>query len=176
MVLLAVLAFTVNPLMAQCSKKCAPGACPNVTTCTMAGEMSAVCACGMEFKVTDTTPFVEKDGKKYFACSEACAEKIKADPDKMLPVMEMKAKEARTKTKVGGNVMSIDDEGAKQAMCTCGMGMKVSESTVTREVNGETFYFCNEKCAEAFDKDPEGACKVMHEKMMEKMGKKEKGM
>ncbi len=176
LVLLTVLAFTVSPMMAQCSKKCTAGACPNVTQCTMTGEMSAVCACGMEFKVTDKTPSIEKDGKKYFVCSEECAEKIKADPDRIIPIMEMKAKEVRKAAKVGGNVMCHDEKGAKLAMCSCGAEMTVGESSVERIHDGETFYFCCEGCAKKFDEDPAAACKAMQGKMCDKLGKKDKGI
>jgi YHS domain-containing protein len=130
----------------------------------------------MEFKVSDKTHTIEKDGKKYFVCSEGCAEKIKANPDKMIPILETKAKEARKHTKIGGNVMYLDESGTKIAMCCCGGEMKVSSSSVTRVHHGETFYFCCDNCAKNFDKDPAAACKNFHGKMSEKLGKKDKGI
>ncbi|MBN2413611.1 YHS domain-containing protein [candidate division KSB1 bacterium] len=53
-----------------------------------------------------------------------------------------------------GNVYAVSETGEKTAKCACGMDLKVNDSTVKREYNGQTYYICSDKCAAVFDKDP----------------------
>jgi YHS domain-containing protein len=169
-VLLAIAVFSVSPLLAQCAKTCKVKECPNVTQCKASGEKLAVCACGMEFTVNENSPSIEVGKKTYYACSEACAEKIRANKDKMIPALEEKASVVKGKKMTGCNVTSVDAKGRKTAVCACGGEFRISKSAVTREHNGETIFFCCENCAATFDKDPEGTCKMIHEKMGGKKG------
>jgi len=40
-------------------------------------------------------------------------------------------------------------------MSAGGMDLKVTDNTVKREHNGQTYYMCSEQCAAYFDKDAE---------------------
>ena len=150
------------------------GHCQNIIKTEADGGKVAVCACGMEFTVTDDTPSIEFEGNTYFVCSEACAEKIKADPAAMIPVIEQKAAEMKKAQHISGNVMYVDEEGNRVAMCSCGAEMKVTSTSVTRNYKGEEVYFCCDQCAAAFDKDAEGTMQNIHGKVCDKRHRKGK--
>lgn len=139
--------------------------CGNVLKTNAQGAEVAVCACGMEFAVTKDSPTVEYEGKKYFFCSDGCAERVKADPAAMVPVIEQKLTELRKAQGISGNVYAIDAEGNRVAVCTCGAELKVTDATVKRDLSGESYYFCCDGCAAAFDKDPAGQAKKINEKV-----------
>lgn len=139
--------------------------CGNVLKTNAQGEEVAVCGCGKEFIVKQDNPAVEYEGKRYLVCSEECAERVKADPSVMVPVIEQKFSETKKAQNISGNIYAIDAEGNRVAVCTCGAEMKITEATVKRDQNGETYYFCCENCASTFDQDPAGTVKKITEKV-----------
>jgi YHS domain-containing protein len=139
--------------------------CGNVVKTNAQGQEVAICGCGMEFTVKENNPAVEYEGKKYFLCSESCAEKVNADPAAMIPVIEKNLAEIRTAQHISGNVYAVDTEGNNVALCACGVEMKVTDASVKREFNGEAYYFCCEGCAANFDKDPAAQVKNITDKV-----------
>ena len=86
LVLCTIFAFTAGTVFAEHHECKDKSHCMNIVKMDAKGANKAICACGMEFSVTDDTPVVEYEHGKYYACSAGCAEKIKADPAKMVPV------------------------------------------------------------------------------------------
>jgi YHS domain-containing protein len=175
-VLFVILAFTANTALAggeHC--KSAEGAhCQNIIKTAADGGKVAVCACGMEFTVTDDSPSIVQENKRYFVCSDQCAEKINADPAKFIPVLEQKVAEVKKAQNISGNIMSVDAEGNRIAMCSCGAEMKVTDASVSKEHDGEAFYFCCDHCAAGFEKDAAGQMKAIQEKICDKRHQKPK--
>jgi len=72
-------------------------------TATQYANTVAVCACGMVFKPTADTKYLEYDGKQYACCTEYCHQMVMKDPAgaakmaednmaKVMKPMEMKTK------------------------------------------------------------------------------------
>lgn len=177
-ILVAILAFSANSALAGGAHcKGTEGThCLNVIKTNAEGAEVAVCGCGKEFSVTEDTPSIEYEGKRIFVCSEQCAEKVKADPAAIIPIVEQKVAEVKKEQKISGNIMSVDAEGNRIAMCSCGAEIKLGDETVTREHDGETYYFCCEKCASGFEKDAGAQVKAMHQKICDKRHKGTKEM
>ena len=89
--------------------------------------------CGMEIEERDAVARREMDGQTIYFCSDDCANKFDADPHAYVH-------HAETPTKVRDPV--------------CGMDIDATEAATTREVDGQTVYFCSDGCAEKFDADP----------------------
>ena len=44
----------------------------------------------------------------------------------------------------------------------CGMAVEESKAAATYNYKGKTYYFCNIRCKEKFEKDPEAALSLAH--------------
>ena len=108
------------------------------------GNKTALCACGMEFAVTEKTGKLEKDGKTYYLCSDGCKAKVSKSASTMLPALDVKVMAKKADMGTLGNVHTVSESGEMTAKCACGMDVKVSDKTVKREHNGQTYYMCNE--------------------------------
>lgn len=91
--------------------------------------------CGMDVKMTPGAPHYEYRGKTYYFCCQRCLERFQQDPEKYLG----KEKPAP---------LTAKDP-------VCGMDVEITPDTLKYEDNGKTYYFCNPRCRERFQQDPE---------------------
>ncbi|MFQ5343758.1 MAG: heavy metal translocating P-type ATPase, partial [Anaerolineae bacterium] len=89
--------------------------------------------CGMEIEEQTAAATRSVDGTTYYFCSDHCAAQFDAAPAEFV----VKAPPATVTDPVCG--MSIDPAGA----------------VATRDVAGQTYYFCSDSCVEKFDADPD---------------------
>ena len=77
-------------------------------------------------------------------CSDRCAEKFSADPD-------------RHSTGAGADEHAHDGEPAAGAAVdpVCGMSVDPGHAPAHREYQSVDFFFCGPGCADTFDADPE---------------------
>ncbi len=94
--------------------------------------------CNMDIESESAAERTEHGGETYYFCNPKCKEKFVADPGKYLSGKEETAK--------GGT--EVKD-------VVCGMKIKKEDAAAVIEYKGETHYFCNPKCKEKFEGDPE---------------------
>jgi YHS domain-containing protein len=98
--------------------------------------------CGMQVRTANAPAHLTHNGHEHWFCSDRCAERFAADPDRHL-------------------ITSLDTIGdtAKDALTAidpvCGMSVDVERAAARREHRGRDYAFCGNGCAEAFDTEPE---------------------
>ncbi len=130
-------------------------------------QETALCACGMQVKVTDATPAVEVDGEFYYVCSDGCKTKFSENSSTMKTDLDKKVLKAKIDNGMMGNVFKVKDSGELVAKCACGMDVAVNDSTVSRVYDGHTYYLCGEHCAAMFDKNANKVIKAATGKVKE---------
>ncbi len=130
-------------------------------------QETALCACGMQVKVTDATPAVEVDGESYYVCSEGCKTKFSENISTMKAALDNKVLKARIDNGMMGNVYKVNDSGEMVAKCACGMDVTASDTAISRVYDGQTYYLCGEHCAEMFDKNANKVIKAATGKVKE---------
>lgn len=126
------------------------GAClNNVVAVDADGSKTALCGCGMEFKVADKSPSMEADGMTIYACSEDCAKSMAGMNDRMKAGKMGELKMACEMHKNLATNASMMD-GKLMATCPCGMSVEVNDKTPFIVENGVKVYVCSEDCAAGF--------------------------
>lgn len=118
----------------------------NVVRVAADGQRTALCCCGKEFTVSDSSPTMIHDGTTFFMCSDACkAAAVAATPQEAAKTMsEWHAKYA--KESLATNAVARD--GKTTAVCGCGKTFTVTEQSPAVEENGTRLYCCSEACHE----------------------------
>jgi YHS domain-containing protein len=63
-----------------------------------------------------------------------------------------RAKTSSTTNEVLNNVVKMDAQGSRTALCCCGAEVTVADDTPTLDRNGTHFYFCGQGCRDAAEK------------------------
>ncbi|UCG92929.1 MAG: efflux RND transporter periplasmic adaptor subunit [candidate division WOR-3 bacterium] len=106
----------------------------------------AVCpVMGGEFTITESTPVVEYNGKKYYFCCPGCDKEFSENPEKY--IKEISTAEEQ---------LTDDDIIGEKVVClVSGDTFEISESTPVVEYEGKKYYFCCPGCDAEFMKNPE---------------------
>jgi hypothetical protein len=121
----------------------------NVVSVDADGNKTALCGCGMEFKVSDKTPSMNVDGMTVYACSDGCAATMSGMDKKMMDgkIGELKMAVAENKG-LATNAAMMD--GKMTATCPCGMSVEVNDKTPFVVENGVKVYTCCDDCLNSF--------------------------
>lgn len=127
----------------------------------------AVCGCGKVFVPDANTKYLTHEGKSYACCTAACHEMASKDAAAAAKMSEAALagmlEKSRTKMTVA-NVVSVTDKGTK-AMCGCGKGFMIDETTQYLTVDGAHYACCTKACHEMAAKDPAKAAKAAKAQM-----------
>ena len=119
--------------------------------------------CGMTVRDTPRAVRRVHDGRNFSFCCSHCAEKFDHDPARYAAMPRPGA------TPRGGPslpsmpalptmpAMPAEAGAARQAIGrdpVCGMEVAASSSPIARQHGGRRFFFCSERCAATFDRDP----------------------
>ncbi|HEY0592442.1 MAG TPA: heavy metal translocating P-type ATPase, partial [Thermoanaerobaculia bacterium] len=113
--------------------------------------------CGMWIDPTKAAGTSEYRGETIHFCSPRCKEKFDAEPERYMTAESagahvhggaMKTPGTGTGTGPGGGAGKVHDP-------VCGMWIDPGKAAGTSEYLGETIYFCNPRCKEKFDAEPE---------------------
>jgi len=88
--------------------------------------------CGMEIEEESAVATRTVDGTTYYFCSDRCVEQFDADSSQFI----------------------AETPPAAVTDPVCGMPVDPGAAAATRDVDGQTYYFCSEGCAKRFDADP----------------------
>jgi len=103
--------------------------------------------CGMQVQTANAPAHLSHNGNEHWFCSDRCAERFAADPDRhssaRTPAEDERAHDASHP--VG---MVVDP--------VCGMTVDTKHAAARREHDGVEYFFCNPGCAVAFDAAPGG--------------------
>jgi hypothetical protein len=98
--------------------------------------------CGMQVRTASAPASTKHDGRSYFFCSDHCAERFRANPERYAngraPVLH-------------GHEM---EETSMATDPVCGMSVDPTAAAAVRSYEGRNYFFCATGCAEAFDADP----------------------
>ncbi len=157
--LLVILAFTAAvaaivpapiPVGAETAPEPAPSAVHplnNVIRLDRDGTRTALCCCGAEFKVSDKTTSLPREGTTFFMCTQACrdasAKETPAQAQRTLATW----REKYAGVKLASNLAVKD--GQQTALCGCGKSFVVAKDTPVLEENGVRLYCCGEECHQA---------------------------
>lgn len=110
-------------------------------------EMVVCQVCGTQMAKSSNPISWDYKGKTYYFCSQDCKAAFMKNPEAYLKA-----------TPSGTAQTSKMSQATADEMVTCpvkGTVMKKSEAPVSWEYKGKTYYFCCQKCKDAFMKDPE---------------------
>ncbi|HVA42293.1 MAG TPA: permease [Acidimicrobiales bacterium] len=99
--------------------------------------------CGMQVRTATAPANRTHHGKSYWFCSDHCAERFDANPDRYAGP--------------GGAGHTDTEEMGESPMVTdpvCGMSVDPATAAAVRSYDGRNYFFCAPGCAEAFDADP----------------------
>jgi YHS domain-containing protein/uncharacterized membrane protein YraQ (UPF0718 family) len=96
--------------------------------------------CGMQVRRADAPARTTHAGSTYFFCSDKCLHKFQSAPEKH----------------AAGHVMEMPEGDSDSAQDpVCGMTVDVAAPGATSTVDGATYVFCCQGCADAFVADPQ---------------------
>ncbi|MHB1444768.1 MAG: permease [Acidimicrobiales bacterium] len=99
--------------------------------------------CGMQVRTGTAPANRTHHGKSYWFCSDRCAERFDANPD-------------RHAGSAGADHIHTEDKEASSMVTdpVCGMSVDPATAPAVRSHQGRNYFFCAPGCAEAFDADP----------------------
>lgn len=102
----------------------------------------------------------EHGGTTYYFCGGGCAQKFEKEPEKYLAVATEEKTVAvmavlGTGAKPARPTLAILGEGPKEQDPVCGMLVDPHKAAGQVEHAGKTYFFCSNRCAERFEKEPE---------------------
>ncbi len=115
------------------------------------GNKIALCACGKNVTVNESTPKVVDGDEVYYVCTTKCKNYFEEHAAEVKPDLKMKVKKAKAAAGTLGNVYKVDDSGKLFAVCACDKELVVDANTMHGDYKGETYYICNQKCMDYFD-------------------------
>ena len=98
--------------------------------------------CGMQVETANAPARAQHAGQTVYFCSDRCRDRFIANPERF--AKPAAAPEA-TAVAAGGSTDPV-----------CGMLVQPASAAASRSHVGQTFYFCSDGCAVAFDDDPVG--------------------
>jgi P-type Cu+ transporter len=113
--------------------------------------------CGMTVSPEKAAAQVEHGGKNYYFCCQECATKFQGDPERYLQPGHVSSMSQLS----GSGLISLGEEkpGAGTIVTVrdpvCGMTVDPVKAAGKYEYQGQSYYFCNPKCKERFQTDPE---------------------
>ncbi|HEU5452772.1 MAG TPA: heavy metal translocating P-type ATPase [Terriglobales bacterium] len=126
--------------------------------------------CGMTVDPAQARASAQHDGKSYYFCCPGCAQKFQADPRRYLeggvkekmpaPLVTLGASQPGLVTPGGsGPKPPLVSIGAPKPQLVkdpvCGMVVDSQHAAGKFDYKGETYYFCNPRCQERFQHNPE---------------------
>ncbi|RJQ54933.1 MAG: heavy metal translocating P-type ATPase [Actinobacteria bacterium] len=102
--------------------------------------------CGMTVHTSHPAGMSQYKGETYYFCNLKCKEKFDAEPEKYLG-QGPKLEEMPQAPEVSHEEEAVDP--------VCSMSVRKSEAAAVGEYQGKKYYFCNPKCKERFEADPE---------------------
>ena len=112
--------------------------------------------CGMTVNPAKAAAQVEHGGRNYYFCCQGCATKFQSDPEKYL-----RPSHAPSIQHMGGGglvALGASKGGTGTAVTVkdpvCGMAVDPARAAGKYDYQGQTYYFCNNKCKERFQADP----------------------
>ncbi len=102
--------------------------------------------CGMTVDEAHAAGKSEYKGETYYFCNLKCKEKFDAEPEKYLG-QGPKLSEMPQAPEASHEEEAIDP--------VCSMTVRKSEAAAVGEYQGKKYYFCNPKCKEKFEADPD---------------------
>jgi YHS domain-containing protein/uncharacterized membrane protein YraQ (UPF0718 family) len=94
--------------------------------------------CGMQVEIAHAPASVEHNGRAYHFCSDHCAHRFQADPDRY-----------------GSEAAAAAGESLPAVDPVCGMRVDPDHPGATADHGGRTYYFCCAGCAQQFQAEPE---------------------
>ncbi|MHB1927934.1 MAG: permease [Acidimicrobiales bacterium] len=99
--------------------------------------------CGMQVETAHAPAGTVHDGRRIWFCSEHCAHRFAAEPDRYLTA---------TATQPAGHVDAAPgDGGGDSTDPVCGMAVDPANAAAQRWSDGTSYWFCSTGCAETFD-------------------------
>ena len=102
--------------------------------------------CGMQVQTANAPAHLTQEGHEHYFCSDHCAQRFAADPDRYATAPTTAGHEHAHGTGQGG-ATAVDP--------VCGMAVDPDHATARREHDGIEYFFCSPGCAETFDAAPE---------------------
>jgi YHS domain-containing protein/uncharacterized membrane protein YraQ (UPF0718 family) len=102
--------------------------------------------CGMQVQTEHSPATATHDGTRYYFCSDHCAHRFTADPDRFTDA-------------AAGHAGALDDAGTEQPAAVdpvCGMAVDEDTAAATADYAGRRYHFCGPVCAQRFSADPLG--------------------
>jgi YHS domain-containing protein len=99
--------------------------------------------CGMQVQTANAPAHLTHDGADHWFCSDRCAEKFAADPE-------------RHSAGRGTEPLAADAPPAARVAVdpVCGMSVDPERAAAHREYHGDDYFFCGAGCADSFDASP----------------------
>jgi len=99
--------------------------------------------CGMQVRTTNAPARLTYRGRRYWFCSDHCADRFRADPHRY-----------RRHHTVPDHAHHQGEEPSMATDPVCGMTVDPAGAPAVRRHDGRNYFFCRLECAEAFDADP----------------------
>jgi uncharacterized protein len=105
--------------------------------------------CGMQVRTIDVPARTDVEGTSYYFCSDRCHERFMQNPSSFIN-RKGKAKPA------GKGDQAVDP--------ICSMSVEIGPDTISRDLEGATYYFCGPRCAARFEANHGLASDPSHER------------
>jgi YHS domain-containing protein/uncharacterized membrane protein YraQ (UPF0718 family) len=106
--------------------------------------------CGMQIQTANAPAHLTHNGVQHWFCSDRCAERFRADPDR----------HATTITARHDDAEHTGHSDATAVDPVCGMTVDPERAAAHRHYDGADYYFCSPGCAAAFDAAPAAHTRV----------------
>ncbi|HXP24088.1 MAG TPA: heavy metal translocating P-type ATPase, partial [Candidatus Sulfotelmatobacter sp.] len=117
--------------------------------------------CGMSVNLKYATAKAEHEGRTYYFCCSACAQRFAENPEKYVSARAAaKAASASavavlSAAKAAGASLPALVGATRQKDPVCGMMVHPEKSAGKAKYGERTYYFCSMRCAERFQQEPE---------------------
>ncbi len=116
--------------------------------------------CGMTVDPATAAGQYEHAGQTYYFCSTHCLHKFSADPAAYLN----KAPQPQPLVQLGGKAKGLPVLQAEiHTDPVCGMKVNPATAAGRHEYQGQTYYFCNQRCLDKFRANPEAVLHPAHQ-------------
>jgi hypothetical protein len=126
----------------------------NVFSVSAAGERKALCGCGTEFVVSESSPVISSGRLTMYRCSADCMEQAMRRSASAFD--EEVASWLKTYKTLEMSTNVFEDNGLPAVDCGCGHRHGVSEVGPTLWEDGRKFYCCSSGCLMKLVEGPAG--------------------